>query len=96
MAYFIVEIPMDDVGRLELERATRTLDAAQTRLRRSAADARMAIAGVSRLNGRLVCLIEAPSLDVVRRLVALALLPAGRIREVGDAELKRHTVETAD
>jgi hypothetical protein len=95
MAYFLVEIPMDDVGRLELERATRTLDAAQTRLRRSAADA-IAIAGVSRLDGRLVCLIEAPSLDVVRRLVALALLPAGRIREVGDAELKRHTVETAD
>lgn len=80
---------MNDAGRLELELAARTLDSAQARLRRGATAARTVLAGVTYLDGRLVCLIEAPSLEVVRRLVALALLPAGRIREITRVDLPR-------
>ena len=53
---------------LELERAVRMLDAAQTRMQGSAIATRAIIAGLSREDGRLVCLIEAPSLEAARRL----------------------------
>jgi hypothetical protein len=82
MPYFLVEIPMNETGRVELERATGTLVTAQARLRTGPAATRTRVAGVTADDGRLVCLVEAPGLETVRRLVTLALLPAGRIREV--------------
>jgi hypothetical protein len=82
MPLFLIEIPMTEPGQVELERATRTLETAQARLRRSRTATRMLIAGITAEDGRLVCLIEAPGLETVRHLVSLALLPAGRIQEV--------------
>jgi hypothetical protein len=80
--YFLVEIRMSDAEQLELERAARRLQAAQVRLQRSATETRTIVTGVARADGRLVCLIEASNLETVQRLVSVALLPAGRIREV--------------
>jgi hypothetical protein len=82
MRYFLVEIPVLIPDRFEMERATRTLNAAQFRLSGSTMAAGPLIAAVLRDSGRLVCLIEAPSIPDLRRLIALALLPAGRIREI--------------
>jgi hypothetical protein len=73
---------MAGAGELELERAVRMLDAAQARMREAATVTRTIMAGLSREDGRLVCLIEATGLESARRLVSLALLPAGRIREI--------------
>ena len=73
---------MADAGALELERAVRMLEAAQTRTRGTDTVTRTIIAGISREDGRLVCLIEATSLESARRLVSVALLPPGRIREI--------------
>jgi hypothetical protein len=82
MRYFLVEIPVLIPDRFEMERATRTLNAAQFRLSGSTMAAGPLIAAVLRDSGRLVCLIEAPSIPDLRRLIALALLPVGRIREI--------------
>ena len=81
MPSFLVEIHMSNAGEPELERAVRMLEAAQGRLGAGAA-ARPVIAGISREDGRLICLIEAPTLAAARRTVAVALLPSGRIREI--------------
>ncbi len=90
MPFYLVEIPMNTAAWPELELAARTLDSAEERLRRTATAARTLIAGVTHQDGRLVCVVEAPSLEVVRRLVALALLPAGRIRQISRLELPKH------
>jgi Protein of unknown function (DUF4242) len=82
MPYFLIEVPMSEPGPLELERATRTLHAAQARLLRSRTATHLVITGITADDGRLVCLIEAPDLEAVRHLVTLALLPAARIRQV--------------
>jgi hypothetical protein len=82
MSHFLVEVLMQGAGRLELERAVRMLEAAQSRSGRMPSVTRAIAAGYSREDGRLVCLIEATSLESARRLVSLALLPAGRIREI--------------
>ena len=73
---------MADASELELERAVRMLDAAITRMPESTIATRTIVAGHSRDDGRLVCLIEAASLESARRLVSLALLPPGRLREI--------------
>jgi hypothetical protein len=82
MSYFLVEIPVAQSDGGDLERAARMLVAAQSRLSDCAIPIRSLVAGVTSDGGRLVCLIEAEAVEVVRSLVALALLPAGRIREV--------------
>ena len=82
MPTYLIEIHMGDVGEPELERAVRMLDAAHRRLQGSATGRRQAIAGVSREDGRLICLVEAPSHDEAQRLVDVALLPNARIREI--------------
>jgi len=82
MPHFLVEVHMTNAGDLELERAVRMLEAAQERVREPAKDMRPIIAGISRADGRLICLIEATTLAAARRTIAVALLPAGRIREV--------------
>ena len=84
MPTFLIEVHVGDVGALELERAMRMLVAAQSRMRGQATFARTMFAGLSRDDGRLVCLVEAASLESGRRLVSLALLPPGRIREITD------------
>ena len=84
MPTFLIEIHMADAGDRELDRAVRMLDAARTRLLEAGTDTRTTIVGLSREDGRLVCLVEAPNLDSARRLVGVALLPAGRIREITD------------
>jgi hypothetical protein len=86
MRYFLVEIAIHEIDRIELERVTRTLRSAQSRARNSASGVRALIAGVSRDDGRFVCLMEASSAQVVRGVVALAFLPAGRIREITHLE----------
>jgi len=82
VSYFLIEVHLSNAGQLELERAARMLEAAGTRLRGSATLPRTISAGLSREDSRLVCLIEASSLDAARRLVRAALLPPGRIREI--------------
>jgi hypothetical protein len=82
MPYFLVEVHMHDAGQLELERAVRMLEAAQSRSVGTETLTPTVIAGFSREDGRLVCLIDAASLASARRLVGVALLPAGRIREI--------------
>ncbi len=82
MPHFLVELHMRDAGQPELDRALGMLEAAQSRLRDRATVTRVIISGVSREDGRLVCLIEATSLEVARRLLSVALLPAGRVREI--------------
>ncbi len=81
MPHFLIEVHMSNADELELERAVRMLEAAQDRLR-DGAGAPPIIAGISRDDGRLLCLIEAANLAAARRTVAIALLPPGRIREV--------------
>jgi hypothetical protein len=73
---------MADAGELELERAVRMLEAAQNRMRGTTTVTRAIIAGLSREDGRVVCLIEAPTMESARRVVSVALLPPGRIREI--------------
>ena len=80
MSHFLVEILMSDAA--QLERAARMLDAAQIRLLRRAAATRTIIAGHCSDGGQLVCLIEAADLETVRRLISMAFLPPGRIREI--------------
>jgi hypothetical protein len=82
MRCFLVEIPLPQPDPAELERARRTLWSARSRLNRSGNPASARVASVDSDNGRMVALIEAPTLAVVRQIVALALLPAPRIREV--------------
>ena len=92
---------MADASAFELQRATRMLVAAQSRMRGQASFARTMFAGLSREDGRLVYLVEAASLASARRMVSLALLPHGRIREItnlADAHLLgcRHPRGDAD
>ena len=79
---YLIEVPLADAGERELGRALRMLEAAYTRTRGTATATRTVIAGVSRADGRLVCLIEAPNIEAARRAVSVALLPPGRIREI--------------
>ena len=60
MPIFLIEIHMADAERRELERAVRMLDAASDPHARAAIVTRTIIAGLSREDGRLVCLVEAP------------------------------------
>jgi hypothetical protein len=82
MPTYLIEVHVADAGAFELERATRMLVAAQSRIRGQATLARTILAGLSREDRRLVYLVEAASLESARRMVSLALLPPGRIREI--------------
>ena len=77
---------MADASELELERAVWMLDAAITRMPESTIATHTILAGHSRDDSRLVCLIEAANLESARRLVSLALLPPGRLREITPLE----------
>jgi hypothetical protein len=82
MRCFLVEIPLQQIGPRDSERALGALRTAQSRLGRSGIIARLLFAGTSRDDDRLICLMEASAMPAVRALVALALLPAGRVREL--------------
>jgi hypothetical protein len=82
MPTYLIEVHVADAGAFELERATRMLVTAQSRMRGQATFARTIFAGLSREDRRLVYLVEAASLESARRMVSLALLPPGRIREI--------------
>lgn len=82
MSYFLVEIPVPESDRVDVGRALRTLRAAQSRLGERAVAVRPLLAGVIDQEGWMVFLMEAVTIEAARSLVSLALLPAGRIREV--------------
>jgi hypothetical protein len=82
MPIYLIEIHMADASELELERAVRMLGAAITRMPESTIATHTILAGHSRDDGRLVCLVEAAGLESAKRLVSLALLPPGRLREI--------------
>ena len=84
MPTFLIEIQLADAEDREFNRAVRLLSAAQTRLREAGTNTRTTIVGLSREDGRLVCLVDAPNLESARRLVGVALLPGGRIREISN------------
>lgn len=78
--YYLVEIPVLETSTVEVERAMRTLGAAESRLAGTSGAPRVVAAGVALSEGRLLCLVEACGTPAVRRLVALALLPDPRVR----------------
>jgi hypothetical protein len=82
MPTFLIEIHLAAADDRAFDRAVRTLDAAQTRLRAAGTRTRTTIVGLSREDGRLVGLVDAPDLESARRLVGVALLPGGRFREM--------------
>jgi hypothetical protein len=82
MPTFLIEIHLADAEDREFDRAVRTLNAAQIRLRAAGTNTRTTVVGLSREDGRLLCMVDAPDLESARRLVGLALLPGARIREI--------------
>jgi hypothetical protein len=82
MPIYLIEVQLANASEVDLERAVRMLDAAMSRMPDSTNQARTITAGHTRDDGRLVCLIEAASADAARRLLGVALLPGGRIREI--------------
>jgi hypothetical protein len=84
MPTFLIDVHMADLDALGFERAARMLVAAQARIGVSRPLTRTVVADLRREDGRLVCRIEADSLESARRLVRLALLPPARIREIGE------------
>jgi hypothetical protein len=87
MNCFLVEIYVPQMDEAVFELAARTLLAVQSRLSRNASVLRLLIAGFTQDDGHLVCLIDAPAAEAVRNMVALAFLPAGRIRELSVLDL---------
>ena len=87
--HYLVEVYLKDAGARELGRAVRLLEAAQSRLRQGGPLPRLIASGLNREDSRLLCLIEASSPDSARRLVSVAQLPAGRLREITGLTGKR-------
>src|ERR1700712_1587761 len=84
MRYFLVEIPMPQIGPRDSARAAEALRAAQSRLCGRATVPRARFAGISHQDDRLICLIEASAAQAARALVTLALLPTRPIREISN------------
>ena len=87
MTCFLVEIPLSERDGARVALATSTLRAAQVRMSRRAIPVRLRLAGFTAADGQMVCLIEAPTIGDVRDLLALAFLPAGRLREISGVVL---------
>lgn len=87
MRRFLVEIHVPQSDAASLERATRTLWTAQSRLSTDATTARLLSVRVTEGDDRLVCLIEAPTIDAVNRLLELAFLSTRRIREAAASDV---------
>jgi hypothetical protein len=82
MPTFLIEVHAADADERELERAVLMLSAAQARMRGSVTDPQQATAGFSREDGRLLCLIAAPSREAAQLVVGVSLPPGTRIREI--------------
>jgi hypothetical protein len=87
MTCFLIEIPVSERDGPGIARVMRMLAAAQLRLSQTRRAVRVLTAGMSAADGRLVCMVEAATVADVRDLVALAFLPAERIREVTAVDL---------
>ena len=83
---FLVEIPVPHSDAAGLARAARTLWTADLRSSGDVTTARLESVSVVEA-GRLVCVIEASTIEAVRSLVALAFLSTGRIREAAASEI---------
>ncbi len=81
MPCFLVEIPVPHSDAVVAARAMRTVGAAQSRLAARGIVVRPLLSGRT-TDGWLLCVMLAASADAVRTLVALALLPAGRVCEI--------------
>ena len=82
MPTFLIEVHVGNANDAELERALGMLNAAQARMLEPGLAPPIATAGITRDDGRLICLIQAPSRDVAQRLVSVALPPGAKIREI--------------
>lgn len=80
MRCYLVEIPMPLWQATDGARAMGSLLAAQSRLARMHIVVR--VLAVTQREGHIACLIQAGSDAEARRLVALSLLPAGRVYEL--------------
>lgn len=87
MRRFLVGIHVPQADAAGLDRAMRTLWAADSRLSDDASTGRLVTVGIDGDDGRLSCVIEAPTIDAVRRLIALAFLSTGRVREAAASGL---------
>lgn len=87
MTCFLIEIPVSERDGPGIARVMRMLAAAQRRLSQTPRAVRLLTAGLSPADGRMVCLIEAATAGDVRDLVALAFLPAERVRELSPVDL---------
>ena len=96
MTCFLVEIPMPERDGLGIVRAMRTLASAQARLSAGARPVRLVRAGLCAEERRLVCVFQAAAASHVRDLVALAFLPAARVREVSAVDLSGGTDPIGD
>ncbi|WP_306232887.1 hypothetical protein [Agrococcus beijingensis] len=81
MRCFLVEIALPHASRVDAHRAARALLAAQARLEQRDPVAAPVVAALAD-DGRLLCVLQTRSVDAVRSLVALAMLPAPRIHEL--------------
>jgi hypothetical protein len=89
MRRFVVEIPVPHSDAIGYERAARTLWTAASRSPQNATTAHLVTVEVVAGAGRLHCVIEAPTIDAVRSLLALAFLSAGRISESAASDTSR-------
>jgi len=87
MTCFLVEIPLSGRDGARVALATSTLRAAHERMSRRAIPVRLRFAGLTAADGRMVCVIEAPTIGDARDLVALAFLPVERLREISGLDL---------
>jgi hypothetical protein len=81
MPNYFVELNVTG-GELELDRAVRMLETAQRRMSGRSAVIPLSTGDRGRDTPRLVCLIEADSPEAAKRLMSVALVPHGPIREV--------------
>lgn len=87
MTCFLVEIPLSERDGARVVLPMSTLRAAQLRMYRGSKPVRLRFAGLTAVDRRLVCMIEAPSRGDVLEFVALAFLPAERLREITGVDL---------
>ena len=81
MSLFLVEVRFHGPRHRDAALACSMLATAERRVGYSGS-ARILAAGVSGVEGSLVCLVEAAGEDVVRRLLGVAFLSPGRVEEI--------------